>query len=155
MSTPLGYESALHQQQARDERHLEWLATAHQVCGCLVCLMGTAFLFHLTIGLLAQSGYDPTGVAGKYPSLREAGKTFTLVGSVGVVVGGTLGILNLLAAHALRERRRLTVLVAALNLMNIFLCFPLPSVLGSITLTVLARPTVKALFACNGTQTPQ
>jgi hypothetical protein len=152
----LSYESESLQQRARDERDLNWLATAHQVWGWILSIFGMLFVFHFVIGVLALGGHDPLGVATKYASLDDAAWTLVLVGALGMTGGCSLGFLNRLAGRALRQRQRhrLTVVTAVLNLVNIGLCVPLPTILGAFTLAVLRRSAVKELYACNNLKTP-
>lgn len=101
-------------------------------------------LIHVTIGLAMLLGAFPTPNAAGEPFPRFAGLFFVILGgafSLMFAIGATL---KLLTARRLRERRSKTfcMITAGLSCVGI----PYGTALGVVTLLLLGRPSVSALF---------
>jgi len=107
------------------------LAGVIPVCGALYAAFGVAVL----LGKLMGRVPGPGEVFGWLP---------LGMGVFVLLLGSTAVALNLLCARALRKRRNhsLCLLTSALNCVH----FPLGTLLGTCSLIVLCRPSVRAAF---------
>ncbi len=124
-----------------DLQHLKWLSIAHYILAGLTALMACLPLIHFFVGVGIMTG---SFVGGNDSPPRFFG--FLLVGMAVLLIlmGWTLAILIARAGRKLEEHRSwlYCVVVASLEC----LCTPVGIVLCVLTLIVLMRPSVKALF---------
>jgi hypothetical protein len=126
----------------KDISHLKTLAICQYVYGGLVCAVSLIFIIHLVMGIMMLKGSlfgQPAP-----PNSRPMGWLFVGMGSGFVVLGETLGILNLVSARLLQKRRGrvFSLVVAGIDCINM----PLGTTLGVFMFIVLLRPSVKWLY---------
>ncbi len=132
----------------RDEDHLNLLSIFHFI-GAGLAVLGLFFLlahFILFRAIIGNARMWPHGNGAPPPAVFFAFLgIFYFIGAVWFVVSG---VLNLLSGMYLRGRKHRTfsIVVAAINCMHI----PLGTVLGVFTLIVLARDSVRELYATGG-----
>lgn len=137
-------EEAL-RQQIRDEEHLKLLSLGYMVSagvtafyslfGFFFMFMGAMFLF-VPFSQSAQQGDELP------PALF--GLIFGGIGLIYVLVGLTLAALKWRTALCLKQRRALTFcqVIAGVSCLSL----PYGTLLGVLTFTVVARPSVRQLF---------
>jgi hypothetical protein len=136
------YRCRPYRQPDRDERHLRLLWLFHYVLGGLLLLFGSAFIVHLTIGLLMIVGVlTPAEVLA--PPI--AGWVMGAAGIITIVLSWTLAALLFIAAWRLRNKRSWTFCFIVACMSCLFM--PAGTVLGVFTILLLSRETVKAAFA--------
>jgi hypothetical protein len=126
-----------------DTEHLRLLTIGHYIDAGITALFACFPLIHFSLGLMLLLN-PPTGPeAGAFPS-QIFGMMFALIGGALVLGGWTVASLIFAAGRAIKARKRHTfcVVVAAINCAF----FPLGTVLGVLSILVLSRPTVKAMF---------
>jgi hypothetical protein len=132
-----------------DRSHLNILAICYWVWGGFIALVSLISLIYIFIGIVWLNGaFTPTTTqpaGASAPPPPELGWVFIGLGSLFLVLGQTIGWLNVLVGFSLKKERRwlLCNIVAALNCLSI----PIGTVLGIFTFIVLARPAVKAQFS--------
>lgn len=137
----------MNQQQKEDLEHLKILSIFHYVVGGLAGLFSCFPIFHLAIGISMLSGNmfgEPMPPDADFPSTLF-GLMFTIIPMVMILAGWAFAIAILIAGRYLSQHRRHTycLVVAAISCMFM----PFGTILGVFTIIVLSRPTVKALFA--------
>ena len=128
-------------QELLDAEHLRLLRIGYLVEGWFHAVWALFPLFHITLGILMLTGVFPGGHdAGN----RFMGMFFVILGGAISSIFATIGILSLLTARRLRERRSRTfcLVVGALSLLGI----PYGTAIGIFTILVLQRPSVAAQF---------
>lgn len=144
---------------ARDDEHLKLLSVFYYVFAAL-SLLGILFgLFYAGMGVFMlcadpsqfqdpgmQRPADPEG-------LRFVGVVFLAVGLGILLACVTWSVLNILAANALRAKRRLMLcqITAGLNCLSV----PFGTALGVFTFIVLSRPSVAAAFKAGSPALPR
>lgn len=125
-----------------DQEHLRLLRFGYLITGWFNAAMGLFPLIHVTLGILMLAGSFPPGR--QQPDVRFMGLFFLIFGGVLSGVFWTLGILKLIAARCIRERRSRTFLmvVAGISCVEI----PYGTAVGVFTFLVLQRPSVSAMF---------
>ncbi|HTU24703.1 MAG TPA: hypothetical protein VMF30_04870 [Pirellulales bacterium] len=125
----------------QDQEHLRLLAISHRIVGGLLGLAACLPLIHLALGIALVTGRIN---AAHRPDSVIGGILFIVFGILAIAIGWTLAVLVLLTGRWLSERRRYNfcLVVAAVECMFM----PIGTVLGVLTLVVLLRPSVKALF---------
>ncbi|MGJ3243101.1 MAG: hypothetical protein ACFE0O_09130 [Opitutales bacterium] len=131
-----------------DERHLDMLATAHFWVGGLGVLFGLFPLIHLFIGLAILSGIMPN--EGGDPPPDWFGLIFLAAGLFSFLFAQALAWCVIYSGRFLRERRRYTFsfVIACISCLSV----PVGTVLGVLTIVVLSRESVKALYQGQGNQ---
>ncbi len=126
-----------------DIEHLRYLAIGHYVFAAITALTACLPLIHLSIGLIFLFESPPTESGELFPT-RIFGLIFALIGGALVIGGWALAAMVFTVGRSLAARRRHTfcVVVAAICCA----IFPLGTALGVLTILVLTRPTVKAMF---------
>src|SRR5437867_5593767 len=153
---PLAYEWQSWQ-SARDAAHLRILAICHYIYGGIIAAVSSIFIIHVVMGvmMLRNPSFFPvptTGPAGAPPPAGFFGYTFLCMGSGAVLLGWTLGILNILSGRFLARRRRrvFSLIVAGIDCVNV----PLGTALGVFTFLVLLRDSVKAAYDAGSSAAP-
>lgn len=134
-----------------DHEHLRLLRLGYLISGGANAVMALFPLIHVTVGLTILLGGFPgaMGTNGP-PDARFMGLMFVVIGAMLSSMFAVYGALKLMAARRLRERRSKTfcLIVAGIS------CFGIPygTALGALTMIVLARPSVAALFEGSGSE---
>ncbi len=127
----------------QDAEHLRLLSIFHYIVGGIFGLFSLFPLIHLAVGIAVLMGVFED-VDGDAPP-EFLGWLFVLLPLVMVVTGLTFAVCIVIAGHRLGRRtgHLYCLVIAGLE------CFFMPfgTVLGVLTILVLIRPSVKALFA--------
>ncbi len=126
-----------------DVNHLRLLTIGHYVGAAITALFACIPFIHVTIGLIFL--LNPPAVQGSEPFPAQAfGLMFALFGGAFVICGWALAACIFAAGRSLAARKRylFCIIVAAINCAF----FPFGTVLGVLSILVLSRPTVKAMF---------
>jgi hypothetical protein len=138
---------------AADVSYLKTISILHFVWGGIILFFSLLMLIYIGFGVAIVSGtFAPTpmpvpttgpAVNGDLP--REFGWIFIVFGVVGMVVGLTLGILNIVSGRriAARRSRVFSFVIAGINCMS----FPFGTALGVFTFILLSKEPVKAMYA--------
>lgn len=126
-------------QELLDAEHLRLLRIAWLVEGWFHCAFALFPLIHITFGILLLTGVFPGN-----DQTRFMGLFFLIIGVCISSMFAAIGILGLLTARRLRERRWRTfcLVMAALNCLSI----PYGTAIGIFTIVVLQRPSVAGQF---------
>jgi hypothetical protein len=125
-----------------DVRHLDLLGTFHYVVAGILALFGLFPVFHLIMGIAIIAGSFDDDKGGLPPNWF--GLIFVVAALVMMACMWALAAAVWLAGVRLKRRTHYTycLVVAALECMFT----PFGTVLGVLTIVVLVRPNVKALF---------
>ena len=120
------------------------LAIGHYVLGGLTAVFSCIPLIHITIGILMINGKFPDGRANLSSDERMIGWIFIAFGGLIILLGWSLAVLKILTGRWLsaRKNRTFCFVVACIECAGV----PLGTILGVFTITVLNRPSVRALF---------
>ena len=129
-----------------DVEHLRLLALFHYIFGGITMLFSSCALIHFFMGLVMI--FNPnafSGPQGQNPPPDFMGYFFTGIGAMVVALGWTMGGLTIYSGRCIARRRRrlFSQVMAGINCISI----PFGTLLGVFTLIVLARPSVRALYA--------
>ncbi|WP_309398429.1 hypothetical protein [Cerasicoccus maritimus] len=135
---------------SQDESHLNSLAIAHYAIGGIGVLFACMPLIHMVVGLSFIIGGNPMAEELQkhpegFPFPPELfGWFFFIAGLVFFLLGQALAISLILSGRQLKRRRgyNFSFVVACINCV----AFPIGTALGAITLIVLMRPSVKAIY---------
>jgi len=151
--TPLSYQTP--QSPSGDLSSLRVLSILHYVWGGLIMLFSCFFLIYIIVGILMASGAmnmrppaapgmsrTVTATAGPPP---EIGYLFVIGGGCGLIFGWAIGICTIISGRkmATRRSRIFSIVIAGINCIS----FPLGTTLGVFTIIVLAKQSVKDLYA--------
>ena len=125
-----------------DQDYLRLLAIFHYVVGGLCGLCACIPIFHLSVGIGLVSGAftPPSGP----PPPAAFGWLFIVVATVAIVTGWALAVGLVVAGWMLQQRRAYYFCLVMAGVACLFQ--PFGTVLGILTIVVLARPQAKALF---------
>ena len=131
----------------KDAEHLRLLVIAHYVYAAMVALFACIPIIHLTIGLVFLLNPPPQSPGDPFPA-QAFGAIFATIGAVLVLAGWTFAACVFVAGRSLAARRRYTfcIVVAAISCLLV----PVGTVLGVLTIIVLQRPSVRAMFGRDG-----
>lgn len=134
-----------------DTQHLYLLSIFHYVVGILVGLMSCFPIIHLFVGIGAVTGSLP-GYSDMPPTtpdfpLAMMGWFFIIISSIFIVFGLTIAVLIIIAGRKLKKHHSYTYCLVIAGVECIFM--PFGTVLGILTIVVLLRDSVKALFNAN------
>jgi hypothetical protein len=126
-----------------DVQHLRYLTIGHYIGAAITALFASFPLIHVTIGLVFILSPPPTQGGEAFPA-QTFGLLFALIGGAIVLCGWAFAALIFVAARSIAARKRHTfcIVIAALSCAS----FPFGTALGVLSLLVLTRPTVKAMF---------
>jgi len=122
-----------------DEQYLRWLSIGHYVASGMVALFACIPIIHLTIGIALMLN-PPEGD----PNAWIPGLIFALVGGALMLAGWSLAAAIFMAGRSPAARKRYTFCIVVAAIACAFA--PLGTALGVLSLIVLLRPSVKALF---------
>jgi hypothetical protein len=127
----------------RDGEHLRLLSIFYYVSAGLHALSACFGILFIPMGVLFMSAFAQASPANRPPAF--VGTLFMILGAVVFLVGLAYSALLALAGRFLSQRkhRMFSVVVAALNCLS----FPYGTLLGVLTIMVLMRPGVQALFS--------
>lgn len=125
-----------------DIRHLELLGTFHYVVGAILALFGLFPILHLIMGIAVLTGSFDNSNGNSPPDLFGLIFVFAALMMMGCM--WALAAAVFLAGNRLKNHTNYTycLVVAAIECMFT----PFGTVLGVLTIIVLVRPSVKALF---------
>ncbi len=131
----------------RDSEHLRLLSIFYYIAGGLTACFACIPFIHVGLGLVMVLG----GFEGPDGPPAAMGWLFVVLGAMAIILGWTFAGLFLYTGRCLGGKKHYVfcIVVAALSCLQI----PLGTVLGVFTIVVLARPSVKELFASG--QLPQ
>lgn len=126
-----------------DIQHLRYLTIGHYICAAITALFACFPLIHLTIGLIFLLN-PPSAQGGEAFPAQVFGLVFALIGGAFVLCGWAFAACLFAAGRSIAARKRHTfcIVIAALSCAS----FPFGTTLGVLSIIVLTRPTVKALF---------
>ena len=129
---------------ARDRADLSLLGTLHYALGAMIGLFACIPLVHVGLGLAMMLSPQSFSSGGKEPPPFWFGGLFFAIGLAVMVMGWAFAALLLRAGFLLKRARSHTfcMVIAFFELPNV----PIGTALGAWTLSVLTRPSVKALF---------
>lgn len=129
-----------------DAEHLNLLRIGYYVTAAFSTLVGLFPLLYVGLGMAMANGWFATSSSKGAPP-PFIGWFMIGAGVVAFTAINLMAVCSWLAAKALRERRRRTLLlvVASAHLMHA----PLGTLLGVFSLLVLSRPSVRATFDTN------
>ena len=129
-------------QQLLDEEHLRLLRLGYLIGAGANGLFALFPLIHVTIGLLMVTGHS--FFPKEPPDSFNPGWFFVAFGLAFSTALATIAVLKYLAARAIRDRRSKTLclIIAAITCLGV----PYGTALGVLTLIVLSRPSVSAMF---------
>ncbi|WP_309386647.1 hypothetical protein [Cerasicoccus frondis] len=135
---------------SQDESHLNSLAIAHYAIGGVGVLFACMPIIHMLVGLSFLLGTNPM-----LEEMHNAPQTFPfpmsmfgwIVFGAGLfcfLAGQALAIATIISGRKIKQRRDyyFSFVVACINC----ILFPMGTALGVLTLIVLVRPSVKAIY---------
>lgn len=131
----------------RDEEHLKLLSVFHYVVGGLAGFFAFFPIIHLLIGIvMLAGGFEEAATDEDFPHILF-GLVFVIIPGLIMLCGWTLAICLIVAGRFLAKRKHYMFCFVIAAISCIFM--PFGTVLGVFTIIVLARPSVKELFAAN------
>jgi hypothetical protein len=127
----------------KDIEHLRLLTIGHYIAAGITALFACFPLIHLSIGLVFLLNPPAGPESGAFPS-QMFGLMFALIGGALVLGGWTVAALIFAAGRSIKARKRHTFSIVVAAISCAF--FPLGTVLGVLSILVLSRPAVKAMF---------
>jgi hypothetical protein len=127
-----------------DREHVRLLSIAYYVLGVFGALFACIPLIHLGIGSFLMLGPGTWGRGDEAAAAFTIGAIMAFAASTIVIVGWALAALKVYAGHCLARHKNRTFCfaVAAITCLAI----PYGTIVGVLTIAVLARPSVAALF---------
>ena len=130
---------------SRDAEHLRLLALFHYIVGGIIMVLSSCAIVHLVMGIVML--VNPAafrGPPGSPPPPGFLGALFTMMGSVVVIGGWTIGILAIFSGRCIagHRRRMFSLIIAGI----LCLWMPFGTVLGVFTFIVLLRPSIEAMY---------
>jgi hypothetical protein len=127
-----------------DEEHLRMISIFHYVLGGLGCVFSCFPLIHVVIGLILVFSPETFGDHGGSPPPAFIGWLFFGMGVTFFLVGQCINICILASGRCLAKRSKymFSFVVACIECMLV----PLGTVLGVLTIVVMSRGSVKALY---------
>lgn len=124
------------------EEHLRLLSIFHYVVAAFAALFALFPLIHLVIGIAILTGHF--GKEGADAEARWVGGFFVAFATVWILTGLTFAVGVLFAGRNLAKRTRYTFCLVMAGIECIFV--PFGTVLGVLTIIVLMKEPVKAIF---------
>lgn len=127
-----------------DQEHLRLLSIFHYIVGSLTVLFSCFPLIHLGLGIamLTDPGFFGAEAAEQPPAF--VGWLFVLIGGLIFLCGQALAICMIVSGRFLARRRR--YLFVFITACVECIVMPFGTILGVLTIIVLSRESVKALF---------
>jgi hypothetical protein len=126
-----------------DIEHLRLLTIGHYIAAGITALFACFPLIHLSIGLMLLINPPTMREGEQFPS-QAFGLMFALIGGALVLSGWTVAALTFVAGRSIKARKRHTFCIVMAAISCAF--FPLGTILGVLSILVLTRPSVKAMF---------
>jgi hypothetical protein len=126
-----------------DVEHLRYLTIGHYIGAAITALFACFPLIHVTIGLVFILN-PPQAEGGEAFPAQAFGLMFALIGGAFVLCGWAFAALIFVAGRSIAARKRHTFCIVIAALSCAF--FPYGTALGVLSLLVLTRSTVKAMF---------
>lgn len=126
----------------QNEEHLRLLSIFHYVVAAFAALFALFPLIHLVIGVAILTGSFANG--GADGEARWIGGFFVAFAAVWILAGLTFAACVLFAGRNLARRTRYTFCIVMAGIECMFM--PFGTVLGVLTIVVLMKEPVKALF---------
>jgi hypothetical protein len=137
---------------AADVSYLKTISILHYVWGGIILFFSLLMLIYIGFGVAIVSGtFAPapmqgptTGPAVNADMPREFGWFFIGFGGIAMMVGLTLGILNIVSGRRIEARRSrvFSFVIAGINCVS----FPFGTALGVFTFILLSKDSVKAMY---------
>lgn len=131
----------------RDSEHLRLLAMAYYVYAAIVALFACIPIIHFTIGMVFLLNPPPQAPGDPFPS-QAFGAIFATIGGLLVLGGWTFAACVFMAGRSLAARKRYIYCFVIAAIACLFV--PIGTVLGVMSILVLQRPTVRAMFHGGG-----
>ncbi len=127
-----------------DNEHLRLLSIFYYIMGGITCFYGLFPILHLIMGI-AMIKLAPTAESASESSPEIVGWFMVIIASVIIVLGLTLGILQILTGTFLKKKNHRGFCLAV----SVISCLMIPfgTILGIFSITVLNREFVKKIFA--------
>ena len=131
-------------QQILDNEHLRLLSIFHYIKGGISALFACIPIIHVVIGLVLILASERFGHSGNHPP-AFLGWLFLILGTSIILLGWTFAVLLVIAGTCIARRKHYTFcfVLACVECLSV----PFGTVLGVFTILVLARQSVKELFA--------
>ncbi len=131
--------------QSNDLQHLNLLAIFHWIWGGLSIAFSFIFIIHIGMGIAILNGSLASGSNSNQDIPPEFGWLFVGAGGCAMLIGWTIGVLNVYSGFCLKKHKRRTfcIVIAAIDCLSI----PIGTALGVFTMIVLFRDSVKQLYA--------
>lgn len=127
----------------QNEQYLKILSIFHFVVGGMTALFACLPVFHLAMGISMLGGLFPMDPGDRFP-LRIFGLMFTLIPLAIILLGWALAIAIVVSGWFLNKRQHYLYCLVIAGVECILM--PYGTVLGVLTIFLLVRPEVKALF---------
>jgi hypothetical protein len=128
----------------QDAEYLKLLAIFHYVVAGMMALWASFPIIHFLVGLALLFGkFEPQKP--DQPPLQFFGLMFALVSGAAIAVGWTLALCTFFAGRNLVRRRNYMYCLVMAGIMAVT-CMPMGTILGTLTIIVLLRPSVKEAF---------
>jgi len=125
---------------AQDIEYLKLVSIFHYVVGGLAMLLACIPFLHLFVGVgLATGAFDATE-----PVARTIGVVVAVIAVLFILSGWAFGIALIVAGRYLAAHRHHTYCLVVAAVACVFM--PFGTVLGVLTIILLMRPSVRALF---------
>lgn len=127
-----------------DDEHLRLLSIAFWIEGGITLLFACFPILYIAMGFAVTQMESIVPGKNMHGPPKELGYVFMGIGALLALVMASKGVLNILTARALQQRRHrmLCMVTAVLSLLSM----PYGTVVGVATLIVLSRPTVMRQF---------
>ena len=133
----------------QDAEYLKLLTIFHYVVAGMMALWGSFPIIHFLVGLALLFGKfeerQPDG-----PPVEIFGLLFAVVSGAMITLGWSLALCTLIAGRNLARRQHYMFCLVMAGIMAVT-CMPMGTILGTLTIIVLLRPSVKEAF---GVPTP-
>ncbi len=127
-----------------NNEHLRLLSIFYYIMGGITCFYGLFPILHLIMGI-AMIKLAPTTESVSESSPEIVGWFMVSIASVLIILGLTLGILQLLTATFLKKKKK-RVFCFVVSIISCFM-IPFGTILGIFSINVLKRESVKKIFA--------
>lgn len=126
-----------------DSEHLRLLAIGYYVYAALMALVACIPIIHFTIGMVFLLNPPEQAPGDPFPA-QMFGAIFATVGGLLVLAGWSFAACVLMAGRSLAARKRYTFCFVVAAIACLFV--PIGTALGIMSIIVLNRPTVRAMF---------
>lgn len=132
-------------------KHLDLLSTFHYVLGAITGLFACFPILHIIMGITFIIGLDGAEIGDKEGAIAAhlMGWIFVIMGSILVLAGWLVATLMVVTGINLKKRKRYTFCMVTSAIECTFM--PFGTVLGILTIVMLSKPHIKALFSNENT----